>query len=71
MTDPPAVTTRLAVLHHHGDDLVEMDELARQRAEVDASEAAVVTYQCPDCGTIVTVGAMTAETEQDDVAEAS
>jgi hypothetical protein len=57
------VETRLAVLHHHGDELVEMNELARQRTEVDANEASVVTYQCPECSTLVTVGAMMTETE--------
>lgn len=57
------MATRLAVLHHHGDELVEMDELARQRAEVDAQETAVVTYRCPECSTVVTVGAMTTDGE--------
>ena len=59
------VATRLAVLHHHGEELVEMDELARQRAEVETNETAVVTYHCPapDCGTVVTVGAMTTDIE--------
>jgi hypothetical protein len=57
-------TPRLAVLHHHGDELIEMDELARQRAEVDANETAVITYRCPDCGSVVTVGAMTTDAEQ-------
>jgi hypothetical protein len=58
------VGTRLAVLHHHGDELIEMDELARQRAEVDANETAVVTYRCPDCSTVVTVGAMTMDVDE-------
>ena len=63
VTNPPAVTTRLAVLHHHGDELIEMDELARQRADVETGEAAVVTYRCPECSTVVTVGAMTTDAE--------
>jgi hypothetical protein len=65
------VETRLAVLHHHGDQLVEMDELARQRAEVEANEASVVTYQCPECATLVTVGAMTTEPDVQDPPGAS
>ena len=36
------VRTRLAVLHHHGDDLVEMEETFRDRDEVPLDETVVV-----------------------------
>ena len=55
--------TRLAVLHHHGDDLVEMEETFRERDEVPLDETAIVIYLCPRCETIVTVGAITTEVE--------
>ena len=55
------VRTRLAVLHHHGDDLVEMEETFRERDEVPLDETAIVIYLCPRCETIVTVGAITTE----------
>ena len=46
------VQTRLAVLHHHGDDLVEMEETYRERDEVPLDETAIVIYLCPRCETI-------------------
>ena len=55
------VRTRLAVLHHHGDDLVEMEETYRERDEVPLDETAIVIYLCPRCETIVTVGTITTE----------
>ena len=55
------VQTRLAVLHHHGDDLVEMEETYRDREAVPLDEPTVVIYRCPRCETIVTVGAVTTE----------
>ena len=55
------VQTRLAVLHHHGDDLVEMEETYRDRDAVPLDETALVIYRCPRCETIVTVGAVTTE----------
>jgi hypothetical protein len=58
---PRKVQTRLAVLHHHGDDLVEMEETYRDRDEVPLDETALVIYRCPRCETIVTVGAITTE----------
>ena len=61
--------TRLAVLHHHGDDLVEMEETYRERDEVPLDETAIVIYLCPRCETIVTVGAITAEVETPDQAD--
>ena len=57
------VQTRLAVLHHHGDDLVEMEETYRERDEVPLDETAIVIYLCPRCETIVTVGSITTEVE--------
>ena len=53
------IQTRLAVLHHHGDDLVEMEETYRERDEVPLDETAIVIYLCPRCETIVTVGSIT------------
>lgn len=55
------VQTRLAVLHHHGDDLVEMQETYRDRDTVPLDETALVIYRCPRCETIVTVGAITTD----------
>ena len=55
------VQTRLAVLHHHGDELVEMEETYRDRDLVPLDETTLVIYQCPRCETIVTVGAITTE----------
>jgi hypothetical protein len=55
------VQTRLAVLHHHGDDLVEMEETYRDRDTVPLDEPTLVVYLCPRCETIVTVGAVTTE----------
>jgi hypothetical protein len=57
------VQTRLAVLHHHGDDLVEMEETYRDRDQVPINETAFVIYLCPRCETVVTVGAITTEVE--------
>ena len=57
------VQTRLAVLHHHGDDLVEMEETFRERHEVPLDETAIVIYVCPRCETIVTVGSITSDVE--------
>ena len=65
------VRTKLAVLHHHGDDLVEMEETYRERDEVPLDEAAIVIYLCPRCETIVTVGAITTEVETPDQPEAA
>lgn len=53
------VHTRLAVLHHHGDDLVEMEETYRDRDSVPLDEPTLAIYRCPRCETIVTVGAVT------------
>ena len=53
--------TRLAVLHHHGDDLVEMEETYRDRDVVAFDETAIAIYRCPRCDTIVTVGSITTE----------
>jgi hypothetical protein len=55
------IQTRLAVLHHHGDDLVEMEETYRDRDLVHLDETTLVIYRCPRCETIVTVGAITTE----------
>ena len=55
------IQTRLAVLHHHGDDLVEMEETYRDRDTVPLDEPTLVIYRCPRCETIVTVGAVTTE----------
>ena len=57
------MASRLAVLHHHGDELIEMDELARQHAEVETRDTEVVTYHCPECDTVVTVGVMSSDVE--------
>jgi hypothetical protein len=64
------VRTRLAVLHHHGDDLVEMEETYRDHDEVPLDETVVVIYLCPRCETIVTVGSITTEVERPDQPEA-
>ena len=64
------VQTRLAVLHHHGDDLVEMEETYRERDDVPLDETAIVIYVCPRCETIVTVGAITWEVEAPDQLDA-
>lgn len=58
---PLNIQTRLAVLHHHGDDLVEMEETYRDRDTVPLDEPTLVVYLCPRCETIVTVGAVTTE----------
>ena len=55
--------TRLAVLHHHGDDLVEMEETYRDRDGVPLDEPTLVIYRCPRCETIVTVGAVTTDVQ--------
>jgi hypothetical protein len=55
------VQTHLAVLHHHGDDLVEMEETYRDQDAVRLDETTLVIYRCPRCETIVTVGAITTE----------
>ena len=55
------VQTQLAVLHHHGDDLVEMEETYRDQDAVRLGETALVIYRCPRCETIVTVGAIITE----------
>ena len=68
---PKKVQTRLAVLHHHGEDLVEMEETFRERDEVALNEAAIVIYLCPRCETIVTVGAITNEVETPDRPDAA
>jgi hypothetical protein len=57
--------TRLAVLHHHGDDLVEMEETYRDRDTVRLDEPTLAIYRCPRCETIVTVGAITSEVVPD------
>ena len=57
------IHTRLAVLHHHGNDLVEMEETYRERDEVALDETAIAIYLCPRCETIVTVGAVTTEVD--------
>ena len=58
------VQTRLAVLHHHGDDLVEMEETYRDRDVAPLDEAAIAIYRCPQCETIVTVGTITTAVER-------
>jgi hypothetical protein len=65
------VQTRLAVLHHHGDDLVEMEETYRERDVVPIDETAIVIYLCPRCETIVTVGAITTEVGAPDEPDAA
>jgi hypothetical protein len=65
------VQTRLAVLHHHGDDLVEMEETYRERDVVPIDETAIVIYLCPRCETIVTVGAITTEVDVPDEPDAA
>lgn len=58
------VQTRTAAFHHHEAELVEMAESSRSVNEVTSfDEPAMVTYQCPQCDTRVTVGVVTSESE--------
>jgi hypothetical protein len=56
--------TRAAVFHQHGDDLVQMDEIeSKPLPDPDHDQTlTLVTYQCAEDGTVVSVGSTTSVT---------